>query len=188
MNREEIGRLQKKIGVTVDYFWGPKSIAACQKHLRALMPSPNPWPKSDQKSLTAFYGNAGDESKLVNLDVSGLGVKYGGKTVRTVRCHQKVASSLHRVFTELSKFPAGQEALTEYAGCYNNRPMRGGSLPSLHARGAAVDLSPDTNANKQFWPVSATMPIEVFECFAREGWLSAGAFWSRDAMHNQATQ
>ena len=188
MNRAEIIALQKHIGVEPDGFWGPKSIAACQKHLRALMPSPNPWPKSDQKSLTAFYGNAGDESKLVNLDVSGLGVKYGGKAVRTVRCHQKVASSLHRVFTELSKFPEGQKALAEYAGVYNNRLMRGGSLPSLHARGAAIDNSPDTNRNKQSWPVSATMPISVMEFFAREGWLSAGAFWSRDAMHNQATQ
>jgi hypothetical protein len=32
------------------------------------------------------------------------------------------------------------------------------------------------------------MPIEVMECFAREGWLSAGAFWGYDAMHFQATQ
>jgi hypothetical protein len=188
MTKDQIIATQKRVGATPDGFWGPKSIAACQKHLRSLMPSPNPWPKSDQKSLTAFYGNAGDESKLVNLDVSGLGVKYGGKAVRTVRCHQKVAASLHRVFTELSKFPEGQKALAEYAGVYNNRPMRGGSLPSLHARGAAVDLSPATNANKQSWPVSATMPIEVMECFAREGWKSAGAWWSRDAMHSEATQ
>jgi hypothetical protein len=26
------------------------------------------------------------------------------------------------------------------------------------------------------------------EEFAKEGWLSAGAFWSRDAMHFQATK
>jgi hypothetical protein len=188
MTKDQIIATQKRVGATPDGFWGPKSIAACQKHLRSLMPSPNPWPKSDQKSLTAFYGNAGDESKLVNLDVSGLGVKYGGKAVRTVRCHQKVAASLHRVFTELSKFPEGQKALAEYAGVYNNRPMRGGSLPSLHARGAAVDLSPATNANKQSWPVSATMPIEVIECFCAEGILPAGPFWSRDAMHFQWTQ
>ena len=188
MNKTEIMEIQKRIGVEPDGFWGPKSIDVCKKHLRSLMPTPNPWPKSDQKSLTAFYGNAGDESKLVNLDVVGLGVKYEGRTVKTVRCHQKVAASLHRVFTELSKFEAGRKALTEYAGCFNDRPMRGGSLPSLHARGAAVDNSPDTNRNKQAWPVSADMPIEVMECFAREGWLSAGAWWSRDAMHEQATQ
>jgi hypothetical protein len=32
------------------------------------------------------------------------------------------------------------------------------------------------------------MPIEVMEEFAKEGWLPAGAFWSRDAMHFQATR
>jgi hypothetical protein len=32
------------------------------------------------------------------------------------------------------------------------------------------------------------MPLEVMEMFAQEGWLSAGAFWGRDAMHSQATK
>jgi hypothetical protein len=66
--------------------------------------------------------------------------------------------------------------------------MRGGSLPSLHARGAAIDLDADNNGNHVAWPVRATMPLEVMEAFAREGWLSAGAAWLRDGMHFQATQ
>jgi hypothetical protein len=188
VNKEQIKKLQSRVGTTPDGFWGPKSIAACQKHLRALMPKINPWPATDQKSLTAFYGAAGDESQLVNLDVIGLGVKYDGAAVRTIRCHKKVAASLKRVVLALSKFPAGQAALAKYAGCYDNRPMRGGSLPSLHARGAAIDLDPSTNQNKQSWPVSATMSLSVMEEFAREGWLPAGAFWGRDAMHFQATR
>ncbi len=65
--------------------------------------------------------------------------------------------------------------------------MRGGSTPSLHARGAAVDLDPDYNGNLVSWPAKAAMPLEVMEAFAREGWLAAGAFWGRDAMHFQAT-
>jgi hypothetical protein len=32
------------------------------------------------------------------------------------------------------------------------------------------------------------MPFGVMKAFAREGWLSAGAFWQRDSMHAQATQ
>jgi hypothetical protein len=32
------------------------------------------------------------------------------------------------------------------------------------------------------------MPIEVMEEFAKEGWLPAGAFWSRDSMHFQSTR
>ncbi len=66
--------------------------------------------------------------------------------------------------------------------------MRGGSLPSLHARGAAIDLMAATNRNKQHYPSGADMPFSVIEVFAKHGWLSAGAFWSRDAMHFQRTK
>lgn len=149
------------------------------------MPSPNPWPKADQASLTRFYGSPGDEGKLVNLSVVGLGLKYEGKPVKTVRCHERVADSLKRVLESLAK--SHPDILAQYAGVYNNRPMRGGSLPSLHARGAAIDMAPDTNRLTQSWPISATMPLEVMEAFAREGWKSAGAFWGRDAMHFEST-
>ncbi len=186
MIRTQIQAMQDRIGTTPDGFWGPKSIAACQKHLRSLMPSPNPWPKTDQSSLTKFYGAPGDESRLVNLDVHTLCIAYDGKPVRTIRCHERVADSLRRVLEEIAAGPHAP-ILTEYAGVYNNRPMRGGNLPSLHARGAAIDLAPDTNRLSQAWPKSADMPLEVMEAFAREGWKSAGAFWGYDGMHHEAT-
>jgi hypothetical protein len=185
MNIAQIKAVQEKVGATPDGFWGPKSITACQKYLRSLMPSPNPWPKSDQGSLQKFYGSPGDESRHAVLNVKGLGVKYDGKPVSTIRCHERVAESLGRVITSLSK--SNPEILAGYAGCYNNRLMRGGSSPSLHARAAAIDLCPGDNGNRVSWPSTATMPLEVMETFAREGWLSAGAFWGRDAMHFQAT-
>ena len=185
MTSTEIKAIQSKIGVVPDSFWGPKSIAACQKYLRSLMPSPNPWPKSDQASLTKFYGAAGDESQLVNLPAP-VPMFYEGKRIKTIRCHAKVAASLARALKDASDY-AG-EVVAVYDGCYNNRPMRGGSLPSLHARGAAIDLDASNNGNHVAWPVRATMPLEVMEAFAREGWLSAGAAWLRDGMHFQATQ
>jgi hypothetical protein len=186
MKPDQIKAIQTKIGVTPDGFWGPKSIAAAQKHLRSLMPKPNPWPDTDQASLTKFYGAVGDESQHTVLDVSGLGVQYDGKSVHSMRCHKKIAAALKRVLTSLSV--THPEILQGYAGCYNNRAMRGGSTPSLHARAAAIDLDPDTNGNHAPWPVKATMPFEVMEAFAREGALAAGAFWSRDAMHFQFTK
>lgn len=186
MTQEQIKALQRRIGVTPDGFWGPKSIAACQKHLRSLMPKVSPWPKTDQASLTRFYGEAGDESQLTNLPVVGLGIRYDGIAVRTIRCHVKVANSLLIVLKEMSK--VCPNVLADYNGCYNNRKMRGGSLPSLHARGAAIDFLAGTNGNHTPWPVRANMPLEAMECFAKEGWVAAGAFWGRDAMHFQATQ
>ena len=187
MNQNDIKSMQRRIGVADDGFWGPKSIAACQAHLRKLMPAKNPWPATNQDSLTKFYGPAGDESQLTPLDVAGLGIKYDGKPVKLIRCHKKVADSLKRILTALSKGPH-KAVLEQYAGCFNNRNMRGGTLPSLHARGAAVDFDPDSNGNHTSWPARATMPLEVIEEFAKEGWLAAGAFWGRDAMHFQATQ
>jgi hypothetical protein len=187
MTRAQIQAMQERIGTTPDGFWGPKSITACQRHLRALMPKDANWPGTSQASLQGFYGAAGDESRLVNLDVQGLGVRYDGKPVRTIRCHERVADSLRRALADIAAGPHAA-ILATYAGVYNNRSMRGGSLPSLHARGAAIDLAPDTNRLSQSWPVSATMPLEIMESFAREGWLAAGAFWGRDAMHFQATR
>jgi hypothetical protein len=78
--------------------------------------------------------------------------------------------------------------LAKYAGCYNPRPMRGGNRPSKHSWGAAIDLDPDHNGLKTSWPVAATMPIEVMEEFAREGWIGLGWQIGRDSMHFQPTR
>ncbi len=188
MTSDRIKAIQTKLGFTgndVDGFWGPESIQRVQKHLRSLMPAPNPWPFSDETSLRSFYGAAGDESVLVNIKAP-KGLLYEGAQAKTVCCHAKVADSLSRILPVLCKdFPV---IAAQYAGCFNNRNMRGGSRPSLHARGAAVDFAPATNGNHTHWPSKADMPFEVMELFAREGWLPAGAFWGRDAMHFQATR
>jgi hypothetical protein len=188
MTRDQIIDTQIRIGTTPDGFWGPKSTASAQRHLRALMPNPNPWPTTDQASLTRFYGAAGDDSQLVAINVRGLGAMFDGKHVASIRCHRKVSESLLDIIQELSTMPEGRAVLAKYAGVYNPRNMRGGSLPSLHARGAAIDLDPASNRNLSHWPTRSTMPITVMEAFSRRGWLSAGVFWNRDSMHFQATQ
>ena len=191
MNRAEIIRLQQIIGATPDGFWGRQSIELCQRHLRSLMPQPHPWPKTDQASLQRFYGAPGDESQLVTFAFP-YPIYYEGKLATKGRCHAKVKDSLLRVLKEIgdrwSTTPGVMEEAEDYGGIYANRPMRGGSSPSLHARGAAIDLDADDNGLHTHWPTAADMPLEIMEAFAREGWLPAGAFWGRDAMHFQATQ
>lgn len=184
MNKR-ITLIQEKIGAEPDGFWGPQSIAMVQKYLRGLMPRPHPWPKSDYRSLAEFYGAAGDEAKLVNLPAP-VPMFYEGTEIRTIRVHRKCADSLSRVL--VAAHLVAPQIVKVYDGCFNNRAMRGSNTPSLHARGAAIDLAADQNGNHVSWPLAATMPLEVMECFAREGWLAAGAFWGRDAMHFQATQ
>lgn len=182
MNHHEITALQLRIGVEPDGFWGPRSIAACQKHLRVLMPRVSPWPKADEASLVKFYGKAGDENNLVDFQFPDGWRLYGDKPISQHRCHKKVAASLQRILKRITNH------VVCYDGCFNYRPMRGGSRLSTHAWGIAVDLDAAANGNRSHWPLSSKMPIEVMEEFAREGWLPAGAFWSRDAMHFQATQ
>ena len=189
MNQIEIQAIQKKIGTTPDGFWGPKSIAACKKYLISLMPTPNPWPLSSRSSVEKFYGKPGDESNLISFDFP-FPTYYDGKRVYTGRCHKKVKDSLVRVLTEIGTLYGKKEEIMEeaqdYCGIFNFRPKRGGTSLSLHSWGIAIDLDADDNSFRDSWPVKADMPLEIMECFAREGWTSAGAFWGYDSMHFQA--
>jgi hypothetical protein len=157
------------------------------------MPKASPWPKPTQSELSSFYGGAGD----VPLESVGCPYKMflynGPEVVKSISIHEKLAPSLERILKELGGRYKTDEARTEaginrFFGTYVNRPMRGGRLPSLHARAAAIDFDANRNGNTTHWPTKSRMPLDVMEIFAREGWLSAGAFWSRDAMHFQATQ
>jgi hypothetical protein len=150
------------------------------------MPTPNPWPASDEKSIREFFGPPG-ESQLVNAPVIGLGIKYLGSPVKTIRCHAKVSASLRRVLLEISNGPHA-DILAKYDGCFNLRPMRGGTSTSTHGWGIAIDFDAGRNGNRVHWPTQATMPIGVMEAFCTEGWLAAGSAWGRDAMHFQATR
>jgi hypothetical protein len=191
MTKAQIIDLQTRIGATPDGFWGPRSIAAVQKHLRAMMPTVNPWPKADQSSLMKFYGQPGEH--LTSLKLPFAMKLYGAESpITAVSVHEKCADSLRRVLVDLyDRYyldAAVMNAASAYFGIFNNRNKRGGTTKSVHAWAAAIDLDATSNAFKSSWPVQATMPIEIMECFAREGWLSAGAFWGYDAMHFQSTR
>ena len=185
MTAEQIKTMQRRIGVKDDGKWGPLSQAACKRHLRSLMPDPNPWPASDDVSMTRFYGRAGDESNLVNLPVIGLGVRYEGKDVRSIRCHRLISEALLAAIADIANGPhAG--ILASFAGCYNFRPMRNGSRPSKHAWGVAIDLDPASNGLRTPWPAVANMPMIVMESFARVGFQNLGWVAGSDAMHFEA--
>lgn len=175
----------------VDKFWGPKSQESCRAYLRSLMPKPNPWPNPDQRSLKKFYGEAGNESNLVMIEFP-YPMYYGGKHVTRTRVHKKCADSLLKVLNNIKDLfphhPQVQDEANDYGGIFNFRNKRGGTSYSLHAWGAAIDLDADDNTFRDSWPMKADMPLEIMECFAREGWKSAGAFWGYDAMHFEATK
>jgi hypothetical protein len=196
MNQVEIIRTQNRIGTVGDGFWGPKSIAACQNYLKSMIPSPLPFPVEGSSEFLDFYGPHGEKngytppSKKIKLPFE---IFYDQTPVKELRVHDKCADSLLRVFQRLEAvYPDNSSrqaaGILVYNGLYNPRLKRGSSSSwSMHAWMNAIDINAGKNGNKTSWPVNATMPIEVMECFAKEGWLSAGAFWGRDAMHFQAT-
>lgn len=194
MNIAQIIATQKRVGTPADGFWGPKSTEAAKRHLLALMPKPHPFPT--QANVSRFYGphgvkgGASPPTKEIKLPFV---VYYEGTAVKKLRPHVKCADSLLQVFERLAEvFPttAARRAagILTYDGIYSPRRMRGGSAWSMHAWAIAIDLNAGLNGNSTHWPTRAVMPIEVMECFARAGWTAAGAFWSRDAMHFQATR
>jgi hypothetical protein len=183
MKKAEIIEMQKRIGTAPDGFWGPKSIAACQAHLKGLMPKPNPWPKP--AAIRSVFGQPGEEH-IVSIKPPVPMYLYDSTTkVRSIRCHWMVAESLSRALT--AAFAVAPDVTARYFGCYNYRPKRGANILSTHSWGIAIDLDASTNQFKSAWPVKATMPLAVMEAFAREGWKAAGAFWGYDAMHFEAT-
>ena len=146
----------------------------------------NPWPRPSASALADFFGEPGDDN-LVTLGVGGLGVEYDGAPVKTIRCNQHVAASLGRVLAEIAASPHA-DILKEYAGCFNFRKKRGGTSYSMHAYGAAIDLDPANNGMRDSWPLRSTMPLQVMEMFAKEGWKSGGAWWGYDAMHFECSR
>lgn len=185
MTREQIKDIQVKIGTNPDGIWGPRSSSACKSYLRSLFPDPYPWPSSDDESLERFYGESGDESNLVSMHVGSFCMKYGGTPISRIRCHKKVAESLGRILTKIAQSPFAY-VINEYDGCFNDRNMRGGSRKSKHSWGIAIDFMEGKNGLHTPWPASASMPFEVMEIFAREGWTNLGWDVGKDAMHFQA--
>lgn len=193
MNRGEIIRMQNKIGATPDGFWGPKSIEACKRYLRKMMPHPNPWPKADQKSMEEFYGQAG------HVDTVKIPLPYkmylydGPKTVQTITIHSKVARSFGKILSSLKDlYPTdaerGEAGVNKFFGSYVVRPMRTGKAWSKHAWAVAVDFDANRNGLYSNWPTRSKMPLEAMECFAREGWINLGWLIGRDAMHFEAVK
>lgn len=194
-----------------DGYWGPRTEAAYQLWRQGMPPAPapapadgagdtprviaaSPWPRDTEAALTDFYGPAGNVPLVMCQPCYPLRLSWEPNTVvRQFACHAKVRASLERVFAgiyahygqDLQRVRAARMDL--FSGCYNSRPRTGNlARPSLHARGAAIDL--DAAHNQFRWGRErASMPEEIIDLFAAEGWLSGGRAWGYDFMHFQAT-
>ena len=198
MTQKEIKHVQEIIGVETDGFWGPISTEAAKRHLKDLMPS-NRFPtQREVRKNTSIFGKHGerdgDSPPMKKIKLPFALHLYGKETdeIKQVSCHVKCANELLAVFERLADVytttkERKEAGILDYYGVYNPRFIRNGRVWSMHAYAIAIDLDANRNKNRSHWPTISKMPIEVMECFAKEGFLAAGAFWNRDAMHFQAT-
>lgn len=191
MNNAQIESMQVRVGATPDGWWGPKSIAACKRHLAAM--SPNTSPKPSVKACTEFYGEPG-KVPIVRIKPPYRMFLYNGPDVIDgIAIHSKCAESLQSILESLIEiYPTalGREAagIDKFYGSYVNRAQRGGTQPSKHAWAAAIDLDAHRNGLHTSWPTKGHMPLQVIEVFAQHGWINLGPVIGRDAMHFQMTQ
>jgi hypothetical protein len=143
-------------------------------------------PYDDERSLTEFYGPPCDEDSLVQFHLPQGMRLYGGELISVHRCHRMVQESLEEALQAVrdslgaSRFQS--EGWFNYCGVFNCRRKRGGTSPSVHSWGVAIDLDADRNPFRSEERTLSDAGIDVMEY---HGWLSGGRAWNHDYMHFQ---
>jgi hypothetical protein len=194
----------------IDGYWGPDTETAFNQYLykqqHGTAPelwrpedrshvNPNHWPVQYTPEFDAFYGPKG--SSLVKLQLP-YPMKLAwdpASVVNSLSCHQKVHDSMLKVLTNVLNH-YGLDKIKElkldlFGGCYNERPIRGGTKWSMHSWGIAVDFDPDRNKLDWGRDKAAFAGREYdkwFEFWEAEGWVSLGRDRNYDWMHVQAAK
>lgn len=153
------------------------------------------WPtEREVLSGHSIFGHPGDPGSLVSIPLPyPLRPSWSPDTELTsITCHRLIAGPLTRIFQRTLEH-YGMDRIRElrldiYGGCFNNRPIRGGSRPSLHAWGIAVDLDPERNTLYMIAPEAAFSGPEYdafWSIVEREGAFSLGRERNYDWMHFQ---
>ncbi|MCC5974311.1 MAG: M15 family metallopeptidase, partial [Rubellimicrobium sp.] len=110
------------------------------------------FPQQAAATMSAFYGQAGGPEAtagIVALPFPFVLAWKLGTRITSFRCHRRLAEPLTRIFAEAAahygRVDYERLRLHLFGGCFNHRPMRGGTALSTHAWGAAVDLDPERN-------------------------------------------
>lgn len=151
------------------------------------------WPL--QRDMAAFYGPAGGPdctSGIVQLPFPFTIAWNPVQTIVTFRCHRRLAVPMTEIFKETARhYGVGEMIrlrLHLFGGCFNHRPMRGGTSLSTHAWGAAVDIDPERN-QLRWGRDRAQLARPEYEAFWRivagQGAVSLGQAANRDWMHFQ---
>lgn len=127
------------------------------------------------------YGDPTAESAMVlfdvprELEVSAIPNK--------IYCNRDLVGPLTKALTSVLSRGLSNKIRT-YDGCFCVRNKRGGSSPSLHSWGLAVDIN--AAWNRMGHP--STQDQRLVACFTEAGFDWGGAWERPDAMHFQLTE
>lgn len=159
----------------------------------SVYPSNSPWPL--QKDVEKFYGPVGSNQAMLEVPYKHRLAWDLGKAVNRFSIHEKCHDSAFRVLNRvLSHY--GPKAISDlrldlWGGCLNVRPMRGGSRPSMHSYGIAIDYDPERNQLKWGKDRASFARPEYnvwWKLWEEEGWVSLGRARNFDWMHVQAAR
>lgn len=147
-----------------------------------------------QKQLQAKYGNPCQPSLHTTIDLPyPMRLAWDtSKTVTKMTCHKLVAENFKNVFKDLLA-QYGYEKIQElgidlFGGCYNCRPMRGGTTFSTHAYAVSIDLDPERNQLKETKRTARFARPEykpMIDIFYKNGFVGLGPEKNFDWMHFQ---
>lgn len=157
--------------------------------------NPNHWPVQYTPEFDAFYGPKGTNQARIDLPYPHRIAWDPGKTILSFSCHAKVHDSLKRVLTKVVEHYGIEEIkrlkLDYWGGCYNERPIRGGTRWSMHSWAIAIDYDPERN-RLDWGRDRATFARPEYdkwwEFWEEEGWVSLGRDRNYDWMHVQAAK
>lgn len=203
---------EKKIEVgAIDGYWGPQTDNAFEsleyfiKNGKLPSPwrdielaeevNPNNWPKDNEDELEGFYGEVGKNQTRIQLPYSHKLAWNKKVVINRFSCHEKVHDSLLRILTRVFEHYGIDEIkklrLDLWGGCLNVRNKRGGSTPSVHSWGVAMDYDPEKNNLKWGRDRAAFAKPEYdmwWKFWEEEGWVSLGRQKNYDWMHVQAVK
>lgn len=154
------------------------------------------WPR--QREMESFFGPRGARDATAgqcDLPFPFIIAWNTSQRVSRFSCHARVATAFTSIFAEAAQHYGEVQfrrlRLDRFGGCFNDRAMRGGSQPSTHAFGAAVDLDPENNQLR--WgrdrAAFARNDYDPFWAIVEaHGLVSLGRVANMDWMHFQAAR
>jgi len=152
--------------------------------------------KLTEKEIIAKYGQANKTGAgyltTINLPYPMYLNWNTSEKINSFQCHKLIKEPLLNVFKDilahygLEKIKELQ--LDDFGGCFNYRPMRGGTSLSRHSWGIAIDLDPDRNLLKETSKTARFARPEykpMIDIFYKHGFESLGREKNYDWMHFQ---